>query len=89
MTPPVNPDVVQWPESLKFLPCSKWRRYTWQGISALVCGSFCHSGIGVVNIWGNLVAIFTSKFRGDDPDLSIKTTLVAYSLTFATAAAAM
>jgi hypothetical protein len=89
MTPTVNPDVVQWPEALKFLPCSKWRRYTWQGISALVCGSFLQSGMGVVNIWGNLVGIFTSKFRDTDPNLSIKTTLVAFSLTYCSAAAAM
>jgi hypothetical protein len=45
--------------------------------------------MGVVNIWGNLVGIFTSKFRDTDPNLSIKTTLVAFSLTYCSAAAAM
>jgi len=48
-----------------------------------------HSGLGIINIWGNLVGIFTSKFRGEDPHLSVKTTLAAYSLTFVVCSMAM
>ncbi len=89
MTPPVDPQFVQWPESLKVLPCSTWKRDTWKGLSALLCGMLIHSGLGIINIWGNLVGIFTSKFRGEDPHLSVKTTLAAYSLTFVVCSMAM
>lgn len=34
-----SPDVVKWPESLKFLPCSKWTRNTWHGLSAIFSGA--------------------------------------------------
>lgn len=82
MTPPVDPQFVQWPESLKFLPCSKWSRHTWRGVSALFCGVCCQGGLGIINIWGNLVGTFTSKFRGEDPNLSIKSTLFTFPLTY-------
>jgi len=29
MTPAKNPDHIEWPDALKFLPMTKWRRYTW------------------------------------------------------------
>jgi hypothetical protein len=90
LTPPVvDPEYYQWPGWLQWFPGTKWRKYTWRGLSAIFSGMCIHSGLGIINIWGNLVGIFTSKFRGEDPHLSIKTTLVAFPLTYCVGAMAM
>lgn len=72
----------EWPTWLRWMPCSKWRRYTWQGLSAMFCGAMLQTGIGVFNIWGALVIYFTSKYRGVNEELVLKTTLYTYPVTF-------
>jgi hypothetical protein len=45
--------------------------------------------MGIINIWGALANYFTSKFRQDNPNLTLKTTLYAFPLTYVAASVAM
>lgn len=84
-----DPDHVEWPESLKFLPCSKWSRVTWEGLSACLCGACIHAGFGIYNTWGFLSGYFTSKFRVSNPDLLVQQTLYVYPITLLSITASM
>jgi hypothetical protein len=34
-----NPEYYNWPSWMQWFPGSKWRIYTWRGLSAIFCGS--------------------------------------------------
>lgn len=76
-------NIVEWPSSLQWLPCSQWTRHTWHGLSAIFSGACIMCGLGIVNIWGGLALYFTGKFRGEDPSLILKNTLLVYPITLA------
>ncbi len=78
----VDPNTIQWPACLRWLPGTSITRHTWNGLSAIFCGMCIQSGIGVYNIWGALAAFFTSKYRLSNPNLLLRNTLYVYPLTF-------
>ncbi len=34
-----DPEKIDWPKSLQWLPCSKWTRHHWSGASAIFAGA--------------------------------------------------
>ena len=66
----IGPQHVNWPSSLMWMPCSRWRWDTWCGLAAIFSGMCCQAGMGVVSIWGNIVIYVVSKFHVNEPNLT-------------------
>jgi len=45
--------------------------------------------MGITNIWGAIVVYFTSKFRAEDPNLFLQTSLYAFPLTYVSCSISM
>ncbi len=78
-----DPQYVEWPASLRWLPCSTWKRDTWCGFSAILSGICFQWGLGVFAMWGGVVMYFTSHFRAFNSDLYMETTLYTVPITLA------
>ena len=80
---------IAWPKWLQWLPCAKWQRYTWYGLSAMVSGGFLQSGIAIFNIYGTLNPFITSRYKVSDTTLTADTTIYGFPIYMFSIAIAM
>lgn len=84
-----DPQYVNFPKCLSWMPCSSWKWDTWCGLAAIFSGMLCQAGMGVVSIWGNIVIYVVSKYHETEPELRTQIALIVFPLTYFVGALAM
>ena len=61
----------------------------WKGVGAIFSGMCIQAALGVEAIWGNIVIYVASKYKYNEPNLSLQFALIVFPCSFAVGSLAM